>query len=140
MQVSMLSEPQDFEFVNLSMILATSSGCTLLKLKLHCLFNINLLTRAKGSPAFLGKFLCSNLTLFMKQLFIILARSLGLEKMLPSDINFVGEPPLDHPNQFLTFLHITLVSLPNSDNLFSHHFFFSLVILCLNCLYLLQKV
>lgn len=141
--VSILSEPQDLEFFKLSMILSISSGWTHLKLKLHLLFDISLLTNAKGSPAFLGRFLRSNFTLLMKKLFIILARSFGLEKMLPLFISFVGGPPLDHPNQFLTFFQIALVSFPNSDYLFSLYFFFSfrqtLVILFLNCLYFFQS-
>ena len=119
--VSMLSIPLDLEFFKFSMILLTSSGCTLVNLKLHCLSLISLLVRAKGSPASFGKFCLSTFTLFTKKLFIILAKSFGFENILPSLINCVGGPPVVHPSQCLTFFQIELLLLPNCSNLFFCH-------------------
>ena len=56
---------------------------------------------------------------------------------------FCGGTPLDQPKQFLTFFQIALVFLPNSNNLFSCHCFFSVrkifLIWFLSCLYFLQS-
>ena len=56
---------------------------------------------------------------------MILAKSQGLVKMVPSNISLVGGPPFVHPNQFFKFFHIELVSEPNLLILFSHHDLFS---------------
>ena len=139
----MLSTPHDWVDLRLDMIFNIVSGWTGWRLKLHFLFLIRFITSVSGLPRLFLRFFRRFLTLVMKNSFIILTKSLGLEQMLPFSISLVGGPPFDQPSQFLIFFQVVLESFPNSFNLSCCQSGFSVlrvdVTLFLRALYLSQS-
>ena len=102
------SFPQEEDLLRFDRILRTLSGWTDFSLKEQVLFCISFCTNLSGSPEFCGKFCLRFLTLLIKKLFIILAISDGLVKIVPFSISLEGGPPLVQPSQLFIFTGIFL--------------------------------